>query len=227
METEDTKLPTPQTEGEGDNTVIPVHPVVLEDVRAPRELNEDRYRLKAPTFTGEDEVEQFIQEFHDVMEVTQWPPRVALLKLRMPLMDKAKPYGLGSDINSIFASLRARFGISARVRLQRWRHDPHTSLQEHAAMVMKLAQIAYRDLAICLKQTVKGILTMPLCSLSTTLDSIASFWRGESPRSRAPSPKEKHTSWQVTCTETAGLPARWIWIPPLLLPTQARDPRAS
>jgi len=93
MATPNDELPIPRAEGERDDNVVPVNPV-LEEVRAPRELNEDRYRLKAPTFTGEEEVEQFIQEFNDVMEVTQWPPRVALLKLRMSLMDKAKPYGL-------------------------------------------------------------------------------------------------------------------------------------
>jgi len=125
-----------------------VDPVVLEEVRVPRELNEDRYRLKAPTFTGEEAVEQFIQEFHDVMEVTQWPPRVALLKLRMALMDKAKPYGVGPDIDGILASLRARFGISAidaRARLQKLRHDPHTSLQEHATTVSSLTPSALRS----------------------------------------------------------------------------------
>lgn len=64
-------------------------------------------------------------------------------------MDKAKPYGLGPDIDSIFASLQTCFGISAidaRARLQRLRRDPHTPLQEHATTVMKLAQIAYSDL---------------------------------------------------------------------------------
>jgi len=83
------------------------------------------------------------------MEIAQWPPRVALLKLRMALRDKAKPYGTGPDIDGIFASLRARFGISAidaRAHLQRLQRDPHTLLQEHATTVMKLAQIAFRDL---------------------------------------------------------------------------------
>jgi len=106
---EGTELPIPLNEGEEDNVAIPIEPVVLEEVRVPRELNEDRYRLKAPTFTGDETVEQFIQEFQDVMEVAQWPSRVALLKLRMTLMDKAKPYGVGPDINGIFASLRACF----------------------------------------------------------------------------------------------------------------------
>jgi len=58
-------------------------------------------------------VEQFIQEFQDVMEIAQWPPRIALVKLRMALSYKAKPYGVGPSIDRIFASLRARFGISA------------------------------------------------------------------------------------------------------------------
>jgi len=145
MATDNVGLPPQLAEGERDNNV-PMNPVI-EKRRAPRELIEDRYRLKAPTFTGKEEVEQFIQEFSDVMEVTQWPPWVALLKLRMSLMDKAKPYGLGPDIDNIFASLRARISaVDARAWLQRLRCDPHTPLQEHAATVMKLAQIAYSDL---------------------------------------------------------------------------------
>jgi len=103
MATDNAELPTRQTESEHDNNVVPANPV-KEERRVSRELNEHRYRLKALTFTGEEKVEQFIQEFNDVMEVTKWPPRVALLKLKMSLMNKAKPYRLGLDINSIFAS---------------------------------------------------------------------------------------------------------------------------
>jgi len=156
----------------------PLEPVVLEEVRVHRKLYEDRYWLKTPAVTGEEAVEQFIQKFQEVMEIAQWPPRVALLKLRMALRDKAKPYGTGPDIEGIFASLCACFGISAidaRARLQRLRRDPHTTLQEHATT------------AICLKRTVKGILMMPSCNPSTTWDSITSFWRGESPQSKVPS----------------------------------------
>jgi len=74
------ELPIPLNEGEGDNVAIPIESVVLEKVRVSRELNEDRYRLKAPAFTAEEAVEQSFQEFQKVMEVAQWPPRVALLK---------------------------------------------------------------------------------------------------------------------------------------------------
>jgi len=89
MAEEGTELPIPLNKGEEDDVAIPIEPVVLEEVKVPRELNEDRYRLKAPTFSGEEAVEQFIQGFQDVMEVAQWPPRVALLELRMALTDKA------------------------------------------------------------------------------------------------------------------------------------------
>jgi len=39
----------------------------------------DRYRLQAPIFTGLEDIEQFIQKFNDVIDITQWPPRVALI----------------------------------------------------------------------------------------------------------------------------------------------------
>jgi len=108
-EEEGMELPIPLNGGERDDVAIPIEPVVLEEVRVRRELYEDRYQLEATTFTGEDEVEQFIQEFQEVMEIAQWPPRVALLKLRMALRDKAKRYGTGPDIDGIFASLQGPF----------------------------------------------------------------------------------------------------------------------
>jgi len=67
----------------------------------------------------------------------------------MLLTKKAKSYGLKTDVSSIFATLRPRFGISAsdaRVRLQGLQHDPKTSLQERAATVKRLAQITHSEL---------------------------------------------------------------------------------
>jgi len=63
-------LPRQLAEGELDNDAVFIDPA-MEEKRTPRELGADRYRLKAPTFTGKEEVEQFIQEFSGVMEVTQ------------------------------------------------------------------------------------------------------------------------------------------------------------
>jgi len=108
-----------------------------------------RYRLKAPAFTGLEDVEQFIQEFSEVIDVTQWPPRVALIQLRMALTEQAKPYGLETSVDGIFTVLRARFGISvvdARARLQELGREARTLLQDHVTTVKRLAQITYSDL---------------------------------------------------------------------------------
>jgi len=227
MAEEGTELPIPRNEGEKDNVAIPEDPVVLEEVRVPRELNEVSYQLKAPTFTGEEAVEQFIQDFQDVIEVTQWPPRVALLKLRMALMDKAKPYGVGSDIDSTFASLRACFRISAidaRARLQQLRRDPHTSLQEHATTVMRLAQIAFRDLPQANREKytfdafVQSINDLGLHHLFLA--------RGATTVEGALTEREAYLL-AVICTETAWPLARWTWSPLKLLSTQTRDPRGG
>jgi len=113
MAEEDNKLPIPRDEEEGDDIVTPVDPAVWDMVRVVIGFEETIYRLKIPTFTGRESVEQFIQTFQDLRNFARWPPRMALLKLRTALTDKAKPYGGGNDTASIFASLRARFGIPA------------------------------------------------------------------------------------------------------------------
>jgi len=64
------------------------------------------------------------------------------------LANKAKPYRLGPDADSIFAALWTRFVLSAvdaKVCLQGLRRDPRTSLQEHALTVKRLAQIAHSE----------------------------------------------------------------------------------
>jgi len=63
-----------------------------------------RYRLKAPVFMGLDDVEQFIQEFSEVIDITQWPPWVALIQLQMALTEQTKPYGLGTSVDEIFTA---------------------------------------------------------------------------------------------------------------------------
>jgi len=72
-----------------------------------------KYRLKTPTFAGAEDVEQFASEFYEMWDITRWPPRVALAKLRRALTGKARPYGQRPSVDGILAALRARFGITA------------------------------------------------------------------------------------------------------------------
>jgi len=108
-----------------------------------------KYRLKVPTFEGVEDIEQFILEFNETWAITQWPPRVALVKLRGALTGEAKPYGQRPSIDGIFAALRDRFGITAlnaRFRLQRLLRKEDIPLQDHALVVKRLARIAHSDL---------------------------------------------------------------------------------
>jgi len=143
MAREPTELSIPLNEGERETIIV-----------TPRRLFQPgeeayKYKLKAPTFTGIEDIEQFISEFNETWAITQWPPRVALIKLWGALTGEAKPYGRRPSIDGIFAALRDRFGITAldaRSRLQRLLRQEDTSLQDHAIVVKRLAQIAYSDM---------------------------------------------------------------------------------
>jgi len=132
--------PAQRIEGELDITVAPEAPVLQEEEAY-------RYRLKAPVFTGLEDVEQFIQEFSEVIDITQWPPQVALIQLWMALTEQAKPYELGTSIDGIFAAgpfwhLRCRRQDPSSRVAPRSTHP----LQDHTTTVKRLAQIAYSDL---------------------------------------------------------------------------------
>lgn len=74
----------------------------------------DRYHLRAPIFSGEEHVEQFITKFNDVAAICQWPARITLMQLPLCLMGSAKPYGIGQDVGNIFEAWRAHVGLSTR-----------------------------------------------------------------------------------------------------------------
>jgi len=110
----------------------------------------DRYHLRNPIFSGEEDVEQFITEFSDVAAICRYPPRVSLIQLRLCLTGPAKPYGIGQDVDDILEALRARYGLTARdarAQLQGLRRNPKTNLREHATVVERMAQVAYGDLS--------------------------------------------------------------------------------
>jgi len=109
----------------------------------------DRYHLRAPIFSVEEDVEQFITEFSDVAAICRWPNQITLIQLRLCLTGPAKPCGISQDVGDIFEALRARFGLTARdarVQIHSLTRNPKTNLQEHATVVERLAQVAYGNL---------------------------------------------------------------------------------
>jgi len=67
-----------------DSVDVPRHePVAVEEdhIDGPA-LPMDRYHLRAPIFSGEEDLEQFITDFSDVAAICRWPNRVTLIQLR-------------------------------------------------------------------------------------------------------------------------------------------------
>jgi len=59
----------------------PVKLVAMENSISSPALPVGRYHLRAPIFSGEEDVEQFITEFSDVTTICRWPARVTLIQL--------------------------------------------------------------------------------------------------------------------------------------------------
>ena len=71
-----------------------------------------------------------------------------MLHLRDLLRESAENCGRAATVQAVYAALRARLGLSpreARCHLSVLRQDLRTSLQEHAAEVKRLVNIAYGD----------------------------------------------------------------------------------
>jgi len=51
----------------------PVEPIAMEDSIGGQALPMEGYHFRAPIFSGEEDVEQFITEFSDVTAISRWP----------------------------------------------------------------------------------------------------------------------------------------------------------
>lgn len=78
-----------------------------------------RSTFKAPSYSGEGEVELFLEQFQDVALANEWSEHATLLHLRSSLTGAAMNYGRGNTPVEIFAALRARYGTSVRQAKER------------------------------------------------------------------------------------------------------------
>ena len=110
-----------------------------------------RDSFKAPEFTGQGDVAYFTRQFLDVAEANEWNPAATLLHLRDSLKGNAQDCGNAETVEGVLQALQARFGLSvreARNQLTALRKAPKATLQEHAAEVTRLSNVAYADLPV-------------------------------------------------------------------------------
>lgn len=107
--------------------------------------------FKPPEFDGKGDVEYFIRQFVEVAEANEWNEMARVLHIRSVLREGAKECGKAEDLGGILKALRARFGTSpreARARLLNSKKEYRTSLQEHAAEIEGLVNLAFGDLPL-------------------------------------------------------------------------------
>ena len=118
-------------------------------LRVPRQNHrEEQVRLQPSVFNGNGDVELFIQQFEAVADISYWQADVALLKLRESLVEQAKECSRGETVAEVYNTLRLRYGITpreARAKLRDLCRNVKTSLQEHAAEVERLVNIAHQN----------------------------------------------------------------------------------
>ena len=105
--------------------------------------------FKAPDFTGEGNVEDFVQQFQEVAMANEWSEMATLLHIRTHLKDDARECGSYPTLEEVFEALRAKYGLTvreARTRLTSLKRDARLSLTDHATEVKRLVEAAYADL---------------------------------------------------------------------------------
>jgi hypothetical protein len=111
----------------------------------------NRREFKAPTFDGSGDVDYFIRQFAEVAEANEWAMPAAVIHLRASLTSRAADCGQAGTLDGIFTALRVRFGVTtreAKARLMSVKREYRTTLQEHAAEVTRLVNLAYADLPV-------------------------------------------------------------------------------
>jgi hypothetical protein len=109
-------------------------------------LSRPRDRFKPSKYSGDTDIELFIEQFLDIAEANHWSGRETTLHLRSALEGPAAECGRGSDSEEIIEDLRARFGITAklaRTKLGQLQKKTKQTYHELGSEVNRLVKIAY------------------------------------------------------------------------------------
>ena len=105
-----------------------------------------RANFKPPTFSGEEDVELFLKQFHDIAEANRWTPLERTLHLRSQLTHDAQSCGQGDSFDEIAEDLRARYGLtnrSARDRLSNLQLRAGQNVHKQAGEISRLVALAF------------------------------------------------------------------------------------
>ena len=121
----------------------------LERLSSAQPSSTHREVFEAPDFTGDGNVEDFMQQFQEVAITNEWPEMATLLHIRKHLKDDARECGIYATLEEVFEALCAKYGLTireARTRLTSLKREARLSLTDHATEVKRLVEAAHADL---------------------------------------------------------------------------------
>jgi hypothetical protein len=122
-------------------------PNVMEDlIERLSHINKPRYKFKPPKYSGETDIELFIDHFTNVARANRWSEEDTALHLRSSLEGRAAECGQSSNPEEIFENLRARYGFTAkqaRTKLGQVQKKTKQTYQELGSEITRLVKIAY------------------------------------------------------------------------------------
>ena len=135
-----------------DSVAVPTVVETATLVQALRELglsNNSKEMFRAPTYSGEGDVELFIKQFNDVASANGWSEGQQTLHLRTQLQGAAQGCGRGACKAEIIEDLRARFGVTCRQakdRLSGLKRGARQSLHELCTEVARMVELGFPTL---------------------------------------------------------------------------------
>ena len=125
------KISTARTGGAGNRPAS-----ALEQLSRPNTTYREVF--KAPDFTGDGNVEDFIQQFYELTIANDWSGMATLLRIRIHLKDNVRKCGSHATLEEVLEALRSKYGLTireARTRLTSLKRDTKLSLTDHVTEV--------------------------------------------------------------------------------------------
>ena len=102
--------------------------------------------FKAPDFTGDSNMEDFIQQFQEVAMASEWSNMATLLYIRVHMKDDARECESHATLKKVLEALDSKYGLTvqeARAHLTSLTRDTKRSLTDHATKVKRLMETAH------------------------------------------------------------------------------------
>ena len=170
---------------------------VLERLSRAQPSPAHREVFKAPDFTGEGNVEYFLQQFQEVAVANEWSEMAILLHTRTHLKNNASKCWSHATLKEVFEAFRSKYELTvrkARTLLNSLKRDTKLFLTDHATEVKRLVEAAFTNLP----QTHRQETILDLFCNSLNHAYLQKYWLALKPKSLSEAVKAGNEYFQMT-----------------------------